>query len=215
MSDHSMTKLGMISLRLSILGVVVPIVVAFLSHTFVEDDLKPYYTLCVILFLGLEFIALVCGIVGRSNPAGKAGLGISGVLLGTSILYALYLIFGAAGHPHMKESAKNMSGNEIVASRCTACHSLEPDVRKIGPSLHGLLGREVKLSSGKVFPRDKDYIKRSITDPDAEIVETFSEGICSTRSRMKLRRVEAVVEFLTGPETGNKPSPAKESDEKK
>ena len=54
-----------------------------------------------------------------------------------------------------------------------------------------------------------------ITDPDAEIVETFSEGICSTRSRMKLRRVEAVVEFLTGPETGNKPSPAKESDEKK
>ncbi len=214
MSDHARTKLGITSLRLSILGVIIPIVVAFLSHIFVEDDLKPYYTLCVILFLGLEFIALVCGIVARSNPAGKAGLTVSGFLFGASLLSILYLMFGHHDH-HPPELPQNMSGKEIVASRCIACHSLEPDVRKIGPTLHGLLGREVKLSSGKVFPRDKDYIKRSITDPDAEIVETFSEGICSTRSRMKLRRVEAVVEFLTGPETGNKPSPAKESDEKK
>ena len=125
------------------------------------------------------------------------------------------LLSGCSEHKDSEELSANYNGKEIVASRCTSCHSLEPDVRKIGPSLHGLLGREVKLSSGKVFPRDKDYIKRSITDADAEIVEGFTGGICSEYTEMKLRRVEAVVEFLTGPETGNKPSPAKESDEKK
>jgi hypothetical protein len=71
-------------------------------------------------------------------------------------------------------------GEEIFVSNCTACHSLEPGMRKVGPSLHGLLGREVKLSSGKVFLRDKDYIQKSITDPDAEIVAGFDGGICQT-----------------------------------
>jgi hypothetical protein len=123
------------------------------------------------------------------------------------------LLSGCSEHKDSEELSANYNGKEIVASRCTSCHSLEPDVRKIGPSLHGLLGREVKLSSGKVFPRDKDYIKRSITDADAEIVEGYFAGTCPDagyNTKMKLQRVEAVVEFLTGPETGNKPSHARE-----
>ena len=138
------------------------------------------------------------------------------------------LLSGCSEHKDSEELSANYNGKEIVASRCTSCHSLEPDVRKIGPTLHGLLGREVKLSSGKVIPRDKDYIKRSITDADAEIVEGFTEGSCGFRiliigpetageeieiktgNRSSKLRVEAVVEFLTGPETGNKPSHARE-----
>ena len=77
------------------------------------------------------------------------------------------------------------------------------------------MGREVKLSSGKVFLRDKDYIKRSIADPDAEIVKGFSDGLCQQSNPLSGKKLEALVEFLTGPKTGNASSPAKEPEEKK
>ena len=67
-----------------------------------------------------------------------------------------------------------------------------------------------------LFARDKEYIQRSIDDPDAEIVEGYFGGMCPDagyNTKMKLQRVEAVVEYLTGPETGNKPSPVKEPEE--
>lgn len=39
------------------------------------------YALCILLFVGLEIIAFITGVVGRRSPYGKAGLGASFVLL--------------------------------------------------------------------------------------------------------------------------------------
>jgi cytochrome c2 len=36
-------------------------------------------------------------------------------------------------------------------NKCSACHSLEPDVHMMGPSLHGLMGRKVGTAQGFVF----------------------------------------------------------------
>ena len=36
-------------------------------------------------------------------------------------------------------------------NKCVACHSVEPDVHLMGPSLHGLMGREVGSLEGFPF----------------------------------------------------------------
>lgn len=77
MSEDADAKVGAISLWASILGIVVPILIAFLVHLFVKTNDGTYYTLCSLLFVGAELIALVTGIIGRKSAAGKGGLGIA------------------------------------------------------------------------------------------------------------------------------------------
>lgn len=48
---------------------------------------------------------------------------------------------------------------------CKTCHSLEPDVVMVGPSLAGIASRA-----------DEAYIRTSITEPDADVVDGFTAG---------------------------------------
>lgn len=45
--------------------------------------------------------------------------------------------------------AGDAARGETAFGKCAACHSLEPDQNRMGPSLHGVLGREA--GSGKGF----------------------------------------------------------------
>ncbi len=117
-----------------------------------------------------------------------------------------------------KEAPDNL-GEQIFASRCISCHSLEPGVRKFGPSLHGMLGRKTKLASGKEIVADADYIRKSISDPDADIVESFSAGQMSgpiPPGEFAGMKLKALVKYLTGPKTGNEvAAPEEEGSEEK
>jgi cytochrome c2 len=54
---------------------------------------------------------------------------------------------------------------------CVTCHSLTPEYVLVGPSLAGVADR----AGGRVDGMDADaYLKQSIVDPDAHIVETFT-----------------------------------------
>ena len=77
MNENADNKVGAISLWASILGIVVPILIAFLVRLFVKTNDETYYMLCILLFVGAEMIALITGIIGRKSLAGKAGIGIS------------------------------------------------------------------------------------------------------------------------------------------
>lgn len=54
---------------------------------------------------------------------------------------------------------------------CTTCHSLEPGVTRIGPSLAGITER-----AGQRVPdlSAEEYLRQSIVEPDAHLVEGFS-----------------------------------------
>lgn len=60
------------------------------------------------------------------------------------------------------------------ASGCMTCHSLEEGVTLVGPSLAGVAGRATErvpeLSA-------EEYLRQSIVEPNAYIVEGFSEGL--------------------------------------
>lgn len=60
------------------------------------------------------------------------------------------------------------------ASGCMTCHSLEEGVTLVGPSLAGVAGR----ASERVPELSaEEYLRQSIVEPNAYIVEGFSEGL--------------------------------------
>lgn len=60
------------------------------------------------------------------------------------------------------------------APGCITCHSLEPDVVIVGPSQAGLATRAETRVEGQSA---EEYIRESITNPDAYVVEGFAPGV--------------------------------------
>ena len=97
MNDNTNGKIGTVSLWASILGIVVPILIALLVHMFVKEDPRAYHKLCGLLFAGTQLVALVTGIIGRRSPSGKAGLGVSAVCI---VVIAVLLLLPGSDGPH-------------------------------------------------------------------------------------------------------------------
>ncbi|NOX61655.1 MAG: cytochrome c [Chloroflexi bacterium] len=56
---------------------------------------------------------------------------------------------------------------------CSTCHSLEPDKVVVGPSLAGLATRAGSMVPGMSA---EEYIRQSILEPDAHLVDGFPAG---------------------------------------
>ncbi|MFP3881567.1 MAG: c-type cytochrome [Actinomycetota bacterium] len=64
------------------------------------------------------------------------------------------------------------TGEDLAAEvGCLACHQ-ETD-SATAPSLHGIWSTEVTLEDGSSVTVDEEYVRRSITDPGAELVEGY------------------------------------------
>lgn len=57
---------------------------------------------------------------------------------------------------------------------CKSCHTLDGS-KLVGPSFKGLYGRGGKLDDGSSYTADENYIKESILNPNARIVEGFAK----------------------------------------
>lgn len=65
---------------------------------------------------------------------------------------------------------------------CIGCHSQDGSIL-VGPSYKGIVGRKVKVMANgtlKEIISDEAYLKRSIIEPDAEVVDGFSAGMMSS-----------------------------------
>jgi cytochrome c oxidase subunit II len=60
----------------------------------------------------------------------------------------------------------------LQAKTCIACHSVDGRPG-IGPTFKGLFGHEVKLTDGSTISADESYIRDSIHDPNARVVNGF------------------------------------------
>ena len=73
----------------------------------------------------------------------------------------------------------------VSAAGCVACHSLEPGVRVVGPSLAGVATRAAGRKPGYSAQL---YLYESITHPSAYVVETFPDGIMPQDFKTRLQR---------------------------
>ncbi|WP_024955723.1 cytochrome c oxidase subunit II [Sulfurospirillum arcachonense] len=84
---------------------------------------------------------------------------------------------------------------------CTGCHSLDGSPL-VGPSYKGIFGRKVKVTKDgtlKEIISDEAYLKRSILDPDVEVVDGFAPGMMSSyKDVIKDEDIDKIIDYLKG-----------------
>ena len=110
--------------------------------------------LLTMLVLALVLLLAACGGGGETADSGGDGSGADAA--NGESLYNQVTI-GSASAPG-----------------CITCHSLEPDVVLVGPSHAGLANRAGTYKEGMSA---EEYLRESIVDPDAHLVEGFTPGV--------------------------------------
>ncbi len=88
------------------------------------------------------------------------------------------------------------AGEKLYAMHgCTQCHTTD-GTRKTGPSFKGIFGHEVRLKDGTTVVVDEDYIRESILEPQAKIVEGFEPVMPPFAGRVKPEEIDAIIEFI-------------------
>jgi cytochrome c oxidase subunit 2 len=68
---------------------------------------------------------------------------------------------------------KKVDGPSVaIENGCTSCHTIDGG-KSAGPTWKGLWGSEKKLANGQTVKVDAEYIKESIINPGAKVVEGF------------------------------------------
>jgi cytochrome c551/c552 len=151
----------------------------------------------------------------ENKPVGNrrgwiAVLAVAGVVLVSClcvciVLFSIFAInrvtvTGQGRSPNVEIEWGSMasSGEEIfVSAGCSACHSLNPGDVLVGPSLSGIGQR-----AGAVVPgmSAEEYIRASILDPGAYVVDGFSGSLMPGNYDQVLsaEQLETLVKFLLG-----------------
>lgn len=77
---------------------------------------------------------------------------------------------------------------------CATCHSID-GTEKVGPSWQGLYGREEGTNVGTV-KADDNYIRESILDPGAKIVNGYPNGMASYQGKLNDEQIAALIEYM-------------------
>jgi cytochrome c oxidase subunit II len=86
-------------------------------------------------------------------------------------------------------------GEEIVKQAgCPTCHSVD-GTKGTGPSYKGLFGRQEAMTDGKSYQADENYIKESILQPKAKIVQGYENGNMPA-FYFKDNKIEAIIAYI-------------------
>ncbi|MDZ4700901.1 MAG: cytochrome c oxidase subunit II [Rhodothermales bacterium] len=78
---------------------------------------------------------------------------------------------------------------------CFTCHSID-GTQVIAPSFKGLYGSQRTFEDGSTATADDNYIRESILNPMAHIVQGFSPIMPASYSSLDERQVSALIEFI-------------------
>lgn len=88
----------------------------------------------------------------------------------------------------------------IRKNGCIACHSFN-GTKLVGPSFKGIYGASRIVKRGKEeveITIDDDYIRKSIIDPNAEIVKGYNKGLMlSYRDQLTDSEIDLIIEYIT------------------
>jgi cytochrome c oxidase subunit 2 len=83
-------------------------------------------------------------------------------------------LIGCSDDPADQLSGAAEVGADLAQSyNCASCHSVDGS-RSTGPTWDGIWGEQVELADGTRVEVDDEYVRRSITDPAALVVDGFS-----------------------------------------
>jgi cytochrome c2 len=118
------------------------------------------------------------------------------------ILMASLVACGGDGGTGGEGSAGEATAGETVYSQvaspaCNTCHSLEPDVTLVGPSLANIGSEAGSRVSGVSA---EEYLRQSVVEPDAHVVEGFAPGIMpgTYGTQLSEQQINDLVAYLSG-----------------
>jgi cytochrome c oxidase subunit 2 len=100
-----------------------------------------------------------------------------------------------------EEAAKpGAAGRLLFESKgCMACHSLD-GTKIVGPTLKGVFGHEVTVlvdGKEKTITVDEEYLKRSILDPNAEVVKGYQPNMMvSYKGQIDDKGIQDIIDFI-------------------
>lgn len=112
----------------------------------------------------------------------------------TGMVLSLAVACGSDDAATSDLSSSAQDGRRLYTSRgCGGCHGAD-GAGGIGPELVGIAGSERELEDGSVEVADEEYIRRSITEPDADRVAGYS--IRMPANQLDDSDVDALVAYL-------------------
>ncbi len=78
---------------------------------------------------------------------------------------------------------------------CQTCHSLDGS-KIVGPSFKGIYGRSTKMTDGSSVTTDDAYLKESILNPTAKVVEGFAPAMPPFQGVLSDEQISDVIEYL-------------------
>ncbi len=78
---------------------------------------------------------------------------------------------------------------------CNLCHTVDGN-KGPGPTMKGLYGSTVRLSDGTTVVADEAYLKRSILDPMAEVVEGYPPQMLPYQGILTEEKIDALVAYI-------------------
>ncbi len=78
---------------------------------------------------------------------------------------------------------------------CFTCHTLDGS-RLVGPSFKGAFGRNEKLTDGTEIVVDENYLRRSLLEPAAQIVEGFAPVMPTYQGLLNDRELDGIIAYI-------------------
>lgn len=88
-------------------------------------------------------------------------------------------------------------GAQIFAGKgvCHTCHSID-GTTKIGPTLQGVFGQEEQMTDGSTVVVDEEYLRESILQPNAKVVQGFAPTMPTYQGQLTDREVSGLIEYI-------------------
>lgn len=78
---------------------------------------------------------------------------------------------------------------------CDVCHSVD-GTPKIGPSWKGLFGKSEALVGGTEAKVDENYLRQSILDPQAQVVQGFAPSMPPYQGQLSDKDITGLIEYI-------------------
>jgi len=86
-------------------------------------------------------------------------------------------------------------GEKKYHNKCESCHSLDGS-RVVGPTWKGVWGRSEKLEDGRTITVDENYIRKSILDPQADIVDSYPHTMPTFAGQLSEKDIDGIIAFI-------------------
>jgi mono/diheme cytochrome c family protein len=85
--------------------------------------------------------------------------------------------------------------NEVASPACNTCHSLEPGVTLVGPSLSNIGAEAGDMVAGQSA---EEYLRESVVEPNAYVVEGFPANVMPTNygSQLTEQQLNDLVAYM-------------------